>query len=450
METQGYGTFSQSLQAAIGASRVPLSATIEVTRRCPLTCVHCYNNLPMNDGEARRRELSFEEHCRILDEIAEAGCLWLLYTGGEIFARKDFLDIYRHAKTKGLLITLFTNGTLITTRVADALAALRPFAIEVTLYGRTRETYERLTGIPGSYDKCLQGIRRLRERGLPLKLKTVAVTVNRHEVQAMQRFAEDELGVEFKFDEMMNPRLDCSASPLEVRLSPEACVQFDLEDPKRMGEWRLFHERFSAIARASEKADEVYQCGGGANSFAINPYGEMSLCTLSQKDLYDLRLGSFREGWERFLGQVRVRKVTRLTKCVACEMKAMCGMCPANGELENGDPESPVDFLCRVAHLRAHTFGFGVTPHGSCEYCPGGEQHEDLMRAVARLKQTPPAEPAADERPRTRTLLPMINEALEPSVGCASSTCHSCHRHPNIEPTVDSPTADRISKDQVL
>ena len=71
-----------------------------------------------------------------------------MFTGGEIFARRDFLDIYTYAKRKGFLITLFTNGTLITPRIADYLAAWRPFAIEITLYGRTKDTYERLTGIP--------------------------------------------------------------------------------------------------------------------------------------------------------------------------------------------------------------------------------------------------------------------------------------------------------------
>ncbi|GAG51750.1 unnamed protein product, partial [marine sediment metagenome] len=71
----------------------------------------------MSDKEARRNELTYDEHCRILDEITAAGCLWLLYTGGEIFARKDFLDIYTYAKQKGLIISLFSNGTLITPEV---------------------------------------------------------------------------------------------------------------------------------------------------------------------------------------------------------------------------------------------------------------------------------------------------------------------------------------------
>ena len=119
MDLLNYGAFSDAFQSRLSGRRVPLNGTIEVTRRCPLTCLHCYNNLPMNDGEARGRELDYDEHCRLLDELADAGCLWLLYTGGEIFARRDFLDIYTYAKKKGFIITLFTNGTLVTERIAD-------------------------------------------------------------------------------------------------------------------------------------------------------------------------------------------------------------------------------------------------------------------------------------------------------------------------------------------
>src|SRR3954462_14388572 len=180
METLSYAEFSASFHRNLSERRLPLNGTIEVTRRCPLTCLHCYNNLPMGDAESRRRELDYDEHCRLLDELAEAGCLWLLYTGGEIFARRDFLDIYTYAKRKGFLITLFTNGTLISEAIADRLVELPPFAIEITLYGYTAATYEALTGIPGSHAKCLRGIRNLLDRKLPLALKTVAVSTNRH------------------------------------------------------------------------------------------------------------------------------------------------------------------------------------------------------------------------------------------------------------------------------
>lgn len=418
MEAMSYADFSLELHQQMLAARLPANGTIEVTRRCPLACAHCYNNLPMSDRAARERELTYQEHCRLIDEIAEAGCFWLLYTGGEIFARKDFLDIYTYAKRRGLIITLFTNGTLITPQIADYLAEWRPFNIEITLYGYTKETYERLTGIPGSYERCLRGIELLRERGLPLKLKSVAVTINKHELGAMQKFAED-LGVEFKYDAMMSPRVDCSQSPLAVRLRPEEVVELDLADPTRVAEWRRIAAQFNGPAPV---ADEIYSCGGGVNSFAVDPEGKMSICVLSHFDTFDLRRGSFRQGWEDFLSRVRHKKATRLTKCTACQMHSTCGMCPANGELENGDPESPVDFLCQVSHLRAHTLGFEIAAHGACEYCAGGSRHAELMGSVAELRRR-----ASEHRLSTnlQRYLPVLMDHSSGG-GCATGGCGSC------------------------
>lgn len=416
--TLSYGDFSLSLHQKLSSLRgggqgIASSGTIEVTRRCPLECAHCYNNLPMNDSESRHSELTYEEHCRILDEITEAGCFWLLYTGGEIFARRDFLDIYAYARGKGLIITLFTNGTLVTEKIADYLAANRPFNIEITLYGRTKQTYERLTGIPGSYEKCLRGIELLRERGLPLKIKTVAVTINKHEIADMQKFVEQELGAEFKFDAMMSPRIDCSQSPLAVRLKPEEIVELDLEDPTRVEEWK----RIAAQSQPPpEPGDQVYHCGGGIDSFAIDPEGRMSICVLSHFDTFDLRSGSFREGWEGFINKVRHKKTTRMTKCAACALKSMCGMCPASGELENGDAEAPVDFLCRTAHLRAYAFDIPVRPHGCCEYCEAGAGYDEMQKSVAVLEQ----------RVREARVLSGRNRYL-PVMASGSGGCSSCH-----------------------
>ncbi|MGA1845125.1 MAG: radical SAM protein [bacterium] len=387
METHPYGKWSRGIHERMAPSRVPLSCSVEVTRRCPLSCRHCYNNLPLGDRKAARDEMNCEEHCRILDQLAEAGCLWLLYTGGEPFAREDFPDIYRYAKGKGMLITLFTNGILISERIADHLAAWLPFSIEITLYGRTREVHEQVTRVPGSYDRCMRGIMLLMERGLPLQLKTVALTINRHEIGDMKRFAQEDLGVEFKYDPMINPRIDCSRAPLAVRLSPAEVVALDLRDPQRATEWQEFAGRCSNPVGTPSTGHELYLCGGGVNSCAINPYGMLHLCVLSSAAGYDLRKGSLREGWERFLLDLRNTRASRSTKCLGCGLRAMCGMCPANGELECTDPESPVDFLCQVAHLRAYSLGIPVPAHGDCEYCPGGKGYETMMRTAESLKK---------------------------------------------------------------
>jgi radical SAM protein with 4Fe4S-binding SPASM domain len=385
MEQLSYGAFSADLQGRQSGQRAPMQVSIEVTRRCPLECQHCYNNLPMGDQDARGREMTTSEHFHMLDELCEMGCFWLLYTGGEIFARKDFLEIYTYAKTKGFLITLFTNGTLITERIADYLKEWPPFSIEITLYGRTRETYEELTMIPGSYERCLRGIQLLRERGLPLKLKTVATSINKHEVCAMRQFAEEELGVEFKMDGQVNPRIDCSQSPLAVRLSPEEVVALDLHAPKGASEYRRLAARDRQSPPNLEQNDTVYFCGGGMSGFAINAYGEMGICVISQQETFDVRSLGLRHVWENSLRELRSRKRTRINKCRACRIQSLCGMCPANGEMENGDRESPVAFLCQVAHLRAAAVGVEIPAHGDCEFCLGGSEHEALMDSARRI-----------------------------------------------------------------
>src|SRR5258708_32494090 len=83
MDTLSYGAFSEEFQSRWAHSRVPLNGTIEVTRRCPLECLHCYNNLPMSDHAARAQELTFDEHVHLLDELVDAGTLWLLYTAAK-------------------------------------------------------------------------------------------------------------------------------------------------------------------------------------------------------------------------------------------------------------------------------------------------------------------------------------------------------------------------------
>jgi radical SAM protein with 4Fe4S-binding SPASM domain len=421
VESLSYGAFSADLHQRQAGERVPLQVAIEVTRRCPLECLHCYNNLPMGDMEARRRELSQEEHFRILDELVEMGCFWLLYTGGEIFARKDFLEIYTYAKKKGFLITLFTNGTIITEQIADYLAEWPPFAIEITLYGRTRETYEALTAIPGSYDRCLRGITLLKERGLPLKLKTVATSINKHEVVAMRQFAEEELGVEFKMDGQVNPRIDCSRSPLAVRLTPEEVVALDMNAPKGMSEYRRLAKHDLERPPNLAQIDTVYYCGGGIKGFAINAYGEMGICVISQQETFSVRDVGVRRVWEDSLLRLRTRKRTRITKCIQCRIQSLCGMCPANGEMESGDRETPVEFLCHVAHLRAATIGVKTPAHGECEFCAGGRQHEVVLESARRIASK---EIDVESWVAPRQILPILNAASATAGGCGSCGNH--------------------------
>jgi len=319
-----YMDFTDRLEERLAGRRIPLSGSIELTERCNLRCVHCYINQPVEDIGRQARELTFFEWDRLLGEIADEGCLWLLLTGGEIFVRPDALRIYETAKRKGLLITLFTNGTTITQRIADFLAEWPPTAIEITIYGATERTFEAVTRTPGSYRNFLQGIERLVEHRLPVKLKTTAMTLNHHELSAMQEFA-DLAGLDFRIDPLLTCRADGQVGPAKLRLSPEDVLQIDMNDPRRRKEWHEFCDRF---LDARIDTDHLYACAAGVRSFHIDAHGQLSMCLIARQPAHDLRVGSFHDGWHSFLATVRTLPAPRDFPCNRCAVVALCGQCP--------------------------------------------------------------------------------------------------------------------------
>jgi radical SAM protein with 4Fe4S-binding SPASM domain len=333
--------------------RLPLDGCIETTYRCNLRCVHCYVNEPAGAREIEEKELSLDRLKQLVDEIAEAGNLHLLLTGGEVLLRPDFPELYVYAIRKGLLVTVFTNGTLVTDAIADLLDEYRPQGIEVSLYGMTRETYEKVTGIPGSYDKCMAGIGRLVARKIPVVLKTMALTWNHHEVMAMEAYAHAN-GLEFRFDSLLNPRVDCGANRNgELQMTPEQVLALDLEDTQRMADFKKFCEEFVPGPEVPIHREQVYTCGAGQTSFTVDPYGRLQMCQLSRKSYFDLKQGSFAEGWNDFFPMLRARTWQTASACRTCNLAALCGSCPGAAEMEHGDIESVVVGFCEIAHLRA-------------------------------------------------------------------------------------------------
>jgi radical SAM protein with 4Fe4S-binding SPASM domain len=301
--------------------RVPIDGTIETTFRCNLSCGHCYVNVPADSREALAGELPLPRLLRLIDEIAEAGTLFLLFSGGEIFLRRDFPELYLHAVRRGLLVSIFTNATLITEETAELLAEHPPYGVEVSVYGATALTYERVTRVAGSFDKCVAGIDRLAARRLPLKLKTMALTWNAHEIDAMERWAA------------------------------------------RLGAPLTDFCRRSVASRSGAASTYVYSCGAARTTFTIDPYGMLHPCTLARRDGYDLRQGTFAEGWNDALLKVARRTWLGRPPCRKCGLAALCNSCPGAAELETGDAESLVPHFCEVAHRRAFDLLGAVQGH---------------------------------------------------------------------------------------
>ncbi len=331
---------------------IPLAGSLDLTHRCNLRCIHCYLGDMKSNSFCYDREMTTDRMLSVIDEITEAGCLYLLLSGGEPLLRSDFPRIYTHAKRNGLLVTVFTNGTLITEKEEELFDAFPPRTVEVSLYGATALTYEKITGVPGSFEKCLSGIRRLLDREVPVRLKTVLMTHNNHEFFDIEKMAE-KFGVKFRFDAAIFPRLNGDQTPVCLRVSAEEAVKKEFSDAERKNQWNGFLEEY----RTQPVSDNLYRCSAGVTGFYVDPSGSLKPCLMANSTVFDLGAGSFLEGWNEITKRIRARRAAADFKCSSCEKLLFCGYCPAFFELENGREDICSEYICSIGNHRSRYLG---------------------------------------------------------------------------------------------
>lgn len=344
-------TWGQTLFAPLGNGRYPLDGTLELTERCDLNCVHCYINQPAGSQIIRQKEMTTNQVKLVLDKIATAGCLFLEITGGEPLLRPDFPEIYMYARQLGMIVTLLTNATMLTPELVDLLAASKPHLVDISVYGATKETYESVTRIPGSFARFINGLDLLHERHIRISLKSIILTKNKHEIPAMQHLAE-KYGCELRYDGILWPRIDGDEDPYPYRLSARELVVMDLENAQRAEEWK---EQADVFTGKQVRNDYVFSCGAGLRSFHIDSSGLMASCTMVRKPGYNLLEVSFEEAWEK-LGDLRRMMRQQKTVCQTCTAGPLCSQCPGWSQLVHGDYETPVNYVCEIGQLRAELF----------------------------------------------------------------------------------------------
>lgn len=364
-----YQEFGRRISGRLHADRVPYSATIELTHRCNLHCVHCY----CPPGAERREEMTTDQIKAVLAKLVEAGCLNVCLSGGEPLLHPDFLKIYVHARKLGFAVIVFTNATLIGDEHVETFLEHPPRRIEVSVYGRSRAVYERVTQVAGSHRRCYEALRRLLDAGITVELKSVVLNVNADEIEAMAEFAEG-VGVDFRYDPNIHPRIDGSFKPLAYRAAPERIVAID----RARGKFREgicdYHDRMKDVRRRVEERDEsIFHCSAGKNALVIDPYGRMHMCVMLRRPGYDLLAGSFREAWDGSFAALRARRPAANRVCGDCEVRSICAQCPAWSQLEHGDFETRSSFTCELTHARGSEFlGIGARTIQAAEPCGAG------------------------------------------------------------------------------
>ena len=350
----------------MAARRRPLSFDLEVTARCNHDCRHCYINLPAGDAGARAAELSLEEIRRIAGEAVSLGAVLCLLTGGEPLLREDFREIYLALKRLGLLVSVFTNGTLITPEHVALFQKYPPRVLEVSVYGVTPATYEAVTRRPGSFAAFRRGLDLLLENGVQVRLKAMALRANVHELPEIARFCRARTRDYFRFDPLLHLRFDGDAARnAEIRgqrLSPQEIATIEQSDPERFQSLKKGCDTLIGPHCSQPGCHHLFHCGAGKTSFTVSDRGVFRLCSsLWHPDcIYDLRRRSLGAAWERLVPQVREfcsQNREFLEKCRACPLVNLCLWCPAHAHLETGALDAWVEYFCRVAHARARALG---------------------------------------------------------------------------------------------
>jgi radical SAM protein with 4Fe4S-binding SPASM domain len=358
---RGIALFGVKKPQTVGA---PFLVVWNFTNRCNLNCQHCYQDASANPSPG---ELSTEEAFDVVDQLADSSVVALSFSGGEPLIRKDFFEVARYAHGKGLYISLATNGTLITSRVAKKLKDHGVEYIDVSLDGASAETHDSFRGVKGSFDSAVRGIRACVEAGLYTCVATTITKRNFHEVENLIRLAKRLKVRRFiLFNFIPTGR---GKDIVEVDLSPE-----EREELLK----RLYRELVAKVtgdeegiecfatapqlARVALQASESREaiplahygrigrsgavlaefiggCGAGRIYCGINPDGKVLPCVFME-DLVvgDLRKEPFEEIWvkSKVLQELRDRDLLK-GRCGRCPYRFVCGGCRARAYGYFGD-----------------------------------------------------------------------------------------------------------------
>ncbi len=334
---------------------------LEITARCNNNCRHCYINLPADDRNAQKKELSFKEIEKIAEELHSLKALWCLITGGEPLLRNDFPEIYICLKKMGFLVSIFTNATMVTKEHVKLFKSYPPREIEVSVYGITKNTYENVTRRPGSFKSFMKGLNLLLEGGLKINLKTIALRSNRYELSDIARFCREKSYESFRFDPFLHLRFDGNPIRNEEikaeRLSPDEIIALEQSDSMRFNALKKLCNSQNSPATYCEHNGQLFFCHVGIHACVISYDGFFRPCaTLVHPDcivnLKQENLSNIRTIFIPAVRNMRSNNSEYLEKCYACQLKHICMFCPAYAYLETGRLDGHAEYFCKTAHLR--------------------------------------------------------------------------------------------------
>jgi radical SAM protein with 4Fe4S-binding SPASM domain len=343
-------TLSECVVDRSMARAIPLSAHVDLTMRCNELCVHCYRVIE------DRQELTTAEVKALLADLARAGTLYLTFSGGEIFLRTDLFELIAEAKRLRFDLRLKSNALLITAERARRLRELGVRQVDVSVYSADPAVHDAVTKIPGSLERSLAAIGRLREAGVGVRINCPLMRANVAGYRDVLALAE-RLGVPCGIDPMITARNDGDMSTVALRIG-RADLKRVLRDTS------LNPEPPPATVPAERPDLHEVPCGAGHNACYVSAYGDVMPCVALPLTCGNIRETPFAEIWShsRRMREVRAIRVRNLHTCSGCEAAVFCTRCPGQALVEDGDLYGPSSAACEHAMAGAELAGVTVVP----------------------------------------------------------------------------------------
>lgn len=321
---------------------VPLSAHLDVTYRCNERCVHCY--LDHED----HGEMTLAEIKDLLDQLADAGVLFLTLSGGEVLMRMDFFDILRYAHRLQFCVKLKTNGFMIREKEAHLIRELGVQEIRISIYSHRAEIHDAITKLPGSLKRSVAAIRLLKSCGLTVAIGNVLMLHNLNDYPGVKHLA-NELGVPVITDPTITPKMDGDRSLLQLGIRDTQLSH-------------LFHDtelvenadQFCAVPEAvDDSALDNIACSAGHTYCYISPYGDVYPCVQFPLPCGNVRKDKFLDIWRHStqMNEVRSIRARDLPTCSTCAHVGTCTRCPGLAFME-GNMRGPSSLDCEKSFAR--------------------------------------------------------------------------------------------------
>ena len=324
-----YRKVSAFLQGRARETDTPYSGHFELTPLCNLDCKMCYVHLDSNQIKSNRL-LSADEWICLMQQAIDAGMAKASLSGGECLTYPDFNKVYLYLKSKGIAISVLTNGVLLDRERIQFFLKHKPRKIQVSVYGTSDDAYERVTGNK-VYSAVINNIIAAKNAGLPIKVSITPSRYMRGDIKNIIQTVKD-LDIPYAINiGIMTPRRGTEREKTEHDISIDEYIEVIRYNRAINGRTLNPAEAIEPLdTKGTDVVNEGLRCGAGRSTFSINWLGIMNPCTQMSSIASNPLLVGFENAWKS--NNIEVKSFPRFIDCVKCKYSYACDFCAAENE----------------------------------------------------------------------------------------------------------------------